>query len=229
MDQVKIVNIIGKIRNSVTVTLSLDPAPDKFGKPSGSIRAVITHTPDGGGVDARDLRVTVTKDDTAGLSGIGVGEMDTIDEGASTSRDIMLIAPPAIGTTVTVNMSSDPRIATVSPTSLKFTLANWNEEQTVTVTGVPDLTRGPRAAPRKATVRFTPSGGGYRSTHAKSIVVTVTRSMEPSLFVSPLSVEVSEGQTTRVEVGLNTQLADERDRDRDRGKYRSERCNGKPR
>ena len=190
---------------SVTVDLDPDPDHDKIGKPSGRIRAVITHTPNGGGVDARDLGVTVTKDDSAELLGILDGQPDMIDEGASTSRYIMLSAPPAIGNTVTVNMSSDPRIATVSPTSLKFTLANWEKPQTVTVTGVPDLTRGPRAAPRKATVRFTPSGGGYRSTHAKSIVVTVTRSMESSLFVSPLSVEVSEGQTTRVEVGLNTQ------------------------
>ena len=93
----------------------------------------------------------------------------------------------------------------VSPASFRFTLANWDAPQTVTITGVPDLRHGPGAAPRKATVRFSPSGGGYGSAHAKSMVVTVTRSTDQILFVSPQSVEVAEGQTARVEVGLNTQ------------------------
>ena len=87
MDKVKICEDYWK--NPKPVNVAPDTSPDKFGKPSGSIRAVITHTPEGGGVDARDLRVTVTKDDSAGLDGHRLTEpTEEINEGASISRNI---------------------------------------------------------------------------------------------------------------------------------------------
>ena len=98
--------------------------------------------------------------------------------------------------------STNPRAATVSPTSLTFTLANYEDGQTVAVTRVPDLTRG---ADRDTMITFTPRGGGYSSVRPERREVTVIRSTKDDLLVNPQSVTVSEGGSTTYSVALNVE------------------------
>ena len=174
---------------------------DDFDRPSGSVDVKITHTPDRGDVPARDLRVMVKKDHTPELmSDLSPRE---ISEGTFSKYSIRLSHAPKVPEVVSVSVSSsNPSVAAVSPTSLTFTLANWNKAQTVTITGVPSSAREDRTA----TITNRPSGGGYSGAAPKTAKVTVTNSKTQSLLVDPRSVEVAEGAQTTFSVGLNTEL-----------------------
>ena len=97
-----------------------------------------------------------------------------------------------------VRVTSDSSKATVSPSSLTFTHANWKLAQTVTVTGVSGSREGVDTA-----VTLTPSGGNYGA-RAKKVEFEVVRSNEPGLRVSPQQLEVSEGGKETYTVELNT-------------------------
>ena len=62
----------------------------------------------------------------------------TTDEGESTDEVMVSLATAPTATVTVALSSSDLGEATVSPTSLEFTSANWDTEQAVTVTGVDD-------------------------------------------------------------------------------------------
>ncbi len=61
------------------------------------------------------------------------------------------------------------------------------------------------AASEDVTLTNTPSGGGYGSVAAKSVVVTTEDNDTPALVVSPMSLEVGEGSSGTYTVKLATQ------------------------
>ncbi|HZF10624.1 MAG TPA: hypothetical protein VFE33_17700 [Thermoanaerobaculia bacterium] len=64
----------------------------------------------------------------------------TSESGQSATFTVRLTSPPASDDTVTVTVtSSNTNEGTVQPPSLTFTVENWNNPQTVTVTGQDDL------------------------------------------------------------------------------------------
>ncbi len=66
------------------------------------------------------------------------GATVTVTEAGSTATfTVVLVTQPRSDVVVAVS-SADTGEATVSPTSLTFTTANWNSAQTVTATGVDD-------------------------------------------------------------------------------------------
>ncbi len=82
--------------------------------------------------------VTIVDIDTAGIT-VDSGSGLSVDEDATTdSFTVVLNSKPATGTVAIDVASSDAGEATVSPTTLTFTDANWDTPQTVTVTGVAD-------------------------------------------------------------------------------------------
>ncbi len=73
----------------------------------------------------------------ASISVIAGDGLITTESGATQTFQIKLGSPPMAN--VTIPLSSDtPAEASVSPKSLVFTTANWDQAQTVTVTGVDD-------------------------------------------------------------------------------------------
>ena len=74
--------------------------------------------------------------------------------------------------TVTIALSSnDTTIAMVSPASLSFSTSNWEQDQTVTVTGVNDeIVNNPL---RTATISHNTSGGDYYSVAVPAVSVTL--------------------------------------------------------
>ena len=98
----------------------------------------ITHIVSGGDyedVTAAGVEVTITEDDTAGVT-ISTDVLE-VPEGSSQSYTLVLDTEPAADVTVEIQMPEDAEIA-VSPLALTFTAANWNTPQTVAVTADQD-------------------------------------------------------------------------------------------
>ena len=131
---------------------------------------------------------TITKDIVLSKSAVTVTEAS----GAANTAEytVKLATQPTAVVTVAVS-SGDTSAATVNTASLSFTTTNWNQPQTVTVTGVDDdLDNMPD---RTATVSHSASGGDYDSV-SKDLTVTVTDD-EASASISVYDTSVMEGDT----------------------------------
>jgi len=90
------------------------------------------------GLDAVDVSVTNSDDDTAGIVVDPISGLNTTETGGTDTFNVVLISPPTAPLTIDLS-SSDPSEGLVSPGSLSFTSANWNAAQDVTVTGLDDM------------------------------------------------------------------------------------------
>ena len=124
-----------------TVTVSASDDDDTTGE-----EATVTHTVAGAdygpnNVMAASVTVTVTDDDTQGVT-VMPTELD-VDEGGSATYTVVLDFALAPTDTVTVSPSVMPAVAgdtdvTVSSAVLTFTASTWSTPQTVTVTALED-------------------------------------------------------------------------------------------
>ncbi|MCY2955065.1 MAG: carbohydrate-binding protein [Planctomycetota bacterium] len=122
---------------TVTVTGVDDAADD------GDVAYVIvtppatSSDPKYSGMNAPDISLTNTDNDTAGITVIPTSGLVTTEPGGKATFTLLLASQPATNVTIGL-ISSDTTEGTVAPASLTFTAANWNVPQTVTVTGVND-------------------------------------------------------------------------------------------
>ena len=145
---------------------------------------------------ADDVSVTVTDDDTAGVS-VSPTSL-SVNEGGTTTYTVVLTTEPSSSVTVTPS-SGDTDVATLSPASLTFTSSNWDTAQTITVSGEEDV----NSDDETVTVSHSVSGYGAVTT-ADSVSVTVSDNDTPGVNVSPTSLSVDESGTTTYSVMLNT-------------------------
>jgi hypothetical protein len=82
------------------------------------------------------LTTTNTDDEKAGITVSNISG-STTEAGGTATFTVKLNSQPTANVTIGVS-SSDTSEGTVSPSSLTFTSSNWNDNQTVTVTGVND-------------------------------------------------------------------------------------------
>ena len=121
---------------NIAQTVTVTAEEDDDAVDSGTID--LTHEFDGGGYnDVGDeiVKVTVIDDDTAGIM-ISATNME-IREGASAVYTISLTAQPAVEP-VNVRAESSNDEVFANPTSVTFTMANWKEPQSVTLTARQD-------------------------------------------------------------------------------------------
>ena len=131
--------------------------------------ATVTHDPRGADynlVSNADLAVTVTDDETAGVTVTPTSL--TIGEGGSGTYTVALDTQPSGDVTVTIVDPTDNTDVKAEPAALTFTTTNWNSAQTVTVSAVLDVDTDDDTA----TVTHTVSGYGSVSS-AASVTVTV--------------------------------------------------------
>ena len=164
--------------------------------------AALTHAPSGADYDSvsnADLTVTVTDDDTRGVTVTPTSL--PVNEGGTNTYTVVLDTEPTAAVTVTIVDPTDNADVTANPASLTFFTSDWATAQTVTVSAAEDddSTRD------TATVTHTVAGGDYASFAASSVAVTVTDNDTPGVTVSPLSLTVGEGGTDTYTVVLNTQ------------------------
>ena len=146
---------------------------------------------------ADDVSVTVTDDDTAGVS-VSPTSL-SVNEGGTTTYTVVLDTEPNSSVTVTPS-SGDTDVATLSPASLTFTSSNWDTAQTITVSGEEDV----NSDDETVTVSHSVSGYGAVTT-ADSVSVTVSDNDTPGVNVSPTRLSVDESGTTTYSVMLNTE------------------------
>ncbi len=121
-----------------TVAVSAQPDAVVEGSPHfGTIAHSVAST-DGNynGYVTPSVSVSITDDDSAGVSVVQAGGSTNVAEGGATDTyTVVLTSQPTAGVTVTV--SGDPDVG-VNKTTLPFTTGNWNAPQTVMVTAFND-------------------------------------------------------------------------------------------
>ena len=160
----------------------------------------ISHKAAGGGYDAvadMALAVSVSDDDVRGVS-LSLESL-TLKEGTTGTYTVMLDSEPSDTVTIALG-SSDTTVATVSPASLSFTTSNWEQAQTVTVTGVDNAVDGQDGA---ITISHQPSGGGYDAVADVALAVSVSDDDVRGVSLSPGSLTLTEGTTGTYTVVLD--------------------------
>ena len=89
------------------------------------------------GLDAGDVTLVNTDDDTAGITVSPTSGLITTEAGGTAQFTVVLDSQPTADVVVEL-YSNDTSEGTLSPDKLTFTSENWSEPQTVTVTGVND-------------------------------------------------------------------------------------------
>ena len=125
-------------------TVTLSPIEDQYAEDTLSL-AVALNTPSSSdpiyaGINPDDLAGTHGDDDRAGYTVVTAGNdgvIDTDEGGGDDSFTLVLNSRPYSDVVLSVT-SSNPDEGFVSPSGLTFSTNNWNQPQTVTVTGVDD-------------------------------------------------------------------------------------------
>ena len=159
--------------------------------------ATLRHTASGAdyaGAAAVDVQFAVSDNDTPEVR----ADATTVDvnEGSTASYAVTLAAAPTGGTVEVTPTSSDDAVATVSPTTLRFTSSNWNAPQRVTVRGVSD---------GAANITHTATGADYGTAPTPTVAISVRDEDAPGVRVEPPLLRMEEGGTAGYRVRLNTE------------------------
>ena len=179
------------------VTVSAAEDEDAVADPA----VTLTHTASGGdygSVSGDGVNVTITENDTAGVT-ISPTNL-TIDEGGSESYTVVLTSQP--NASVTVDIGGRSGDVSTNPTSLTFTTSNWDTERTVTVSAAED---DDAVADAAVILTHTVRGGDYQGLAADSVTVNITEKDAPGVTVSPTDLHISEGNSGEYTIVLTTE------------------------
>ena len=124
---------------------------------------------------AADTTLTITDDDTAGVS-ITAANPFSVSEGATATYTVVLDSQPTADVTVAAS-SGDTGAASVSPASRVFTATNWNTAQTFTVSGVADTDTNDETVGISHSVTSTDTQ--YANTLVSTVSVSVSDTTTP--------------------------------------------------
>ena len=170
--------------------------------------------------DSVNINLLASGGDYAGRSGIvavSVTDNDTAEphlvidpieikvrEGGTSGFTVRLATQPTSDVTVAV-ASGDTGSVTVSPASVPFSQGNWQTARTVTVRGEQDSDSGNEAV--RVTLRA--SGGDYEGRSGRvSVDVIDDEPSPPMLVVSPITLNITEGDAASFTVNLARQPSD---------------------
>ena len=156
-------------RQTVTVTAGHDA---DLAEDTITLRHTVTSVDDGNyhGLSAGSVIVTVTDDDTAGVT--VTPTVLEIGEGSQDTYNVVLNAEPAGDVTVTIGGTTGTDL-TLDQDILTFDEQNWNQRQTVTVTAGHDSDVNHENITLTHTVTSV-DDGNYHGLSAGSVTVTVT-------------------------------------------------------
>ena len=176
-------------------TVTVNAAQDDDAAPDAAV--TLTHGVTGYGLvsSGENVVVTVTEDDTAGLT-FDPATVD-VNEGGSAEYTVVLDTEPTVTVTVAITAGGD---VSTNPASLTFTTSNWNTAQTVTVNAAQDVDGNNDSQ----TLAHSASGGEYGSVTG-NVMVTVIDDDVPGVRIDPLTLTVPEGGPNTYTVRLNTQ------------------------
>ncbi len=139
------------------------------------------------GLDADDVSVTNTDNDTAGIAVTPTAGLTTTEAAGGTATfTVRLLSEPTA--TVTIPLaSSNTGEGTVSPAQLVFTAVNFNAPQTVTITGVDDAIVDGNQLYTILTGAATSSDATYSGLDGANVSVTNIDNDTANVLVSPTS------------------------------------------
>jgi hypothetical protein len=155
-------------------------------------------TPDGAFVGPQaTATLTITDDDTAGFAVTETATTTVNETGTLTdSLSVVLTAQPLTDVTLAIAID-DPSEVAVSTPSLTFTPDNWNQSQSVTVTGVDDVSLdGDQTSIITVSVNAAASDDAFDSLASQSVSVTTVDDDGASFTITE-----SEGTTAVEESG----------------------------
>ncbi len=193
-------------------TVTLDVLGDRIVEPDETI-AVTLSNPTSPGVTptitTATATTTITNDDTAGFT-VNPTELTTSEVGGSAEFRVQLNAQPTAD--VTIGLTSDNTAeGRVSTNSLTFTPANYNEPQTITVSGVDDLVADGPQPYKIFTAAAVSTDANYNNLDPDDVTVSNSDNETPGITVNPTAglTTGESGSQANFTVVLNTQpLAD---------------------
>ncbi|MBO9664109.1 choice-of-anchor U domain-containing protein [Dokdonella sp.] len=194
------------VPQTVTATGVDDPLIDGDVAYSIVTAAAVSGDADYAGVNAADVMVTNTDDDTAGITVSPTAGLVTSEAGGSATFTVVLNTQPSADVTIALS-SDDTGEGDVAPASVTFTAANWNTAQTVTVTGVDDALADGDVAYAIVTAPAVSTDADYSGIDAADVSVTNSDDDAAGITVSPTAglVTSEAGGTASFSVVLRTQ------------------------
>ncbi len=158
------------------------------------------------GINPLDVSVTNTDDDVAGVTVNPTSGLTTTEAGGTATFTVVLDTQPTANVAVGLS-SNDLTEGTVAPASVTFTTVNWNVAQTVTVTGVNDLTVDGNVGYAIVTAAAVSADGAYNGLNPSDVSVTNTDDDVAGVTVNPTAglTTTEAGGTATFTVVLDTQ------------------------
>ncbi len=198
-NQVQTVTITGKdddsVDGDVSYTIEIDPAQSEDLHYEGR--------------DAEDVSVLNQDNDSASGAGITVNPttgLVTTEAGGTDTFTVVLRSQPTAP--VTIGLTSDNTLeGTVSPNSLTFTVANWNREQVVTITGQNDDVADGDVDYTIVTAAASSSDAIYNGMDAEDVTLTNQDNDTVGITVNPIAglVTTEAGGSDSFSLVLNSQ------------------------
>jgi len=188
------------------ITLDIPAEDDAIDEEAETVKLTLTSANNGYIVapGSDNATLTITDNDTAGLT-LSKTTASVNESGTTDTFTVKLNSQPTSNVELSLS-SGDTDEATINPTTLTFTPANWNDAQTVTVTGVDDtLTDGDQTTTVTISVVGSSSDDKYDPLADKSVNVTTVDNDIPGIAVNPTNLTISENGSGTFTVKLNTQ------------------------
>jgi len=170
--------------------------------------AVVSSDTSYNGLNPADVSVINMDDDTAGITIYPTSGLFVTEAGGTAIFTMVLASQPSANVSLSLS-TSDTSEGTVSPSSLVFTIINWNSPQTVTVTGAGDLELDGSIEFSIITSAATSSDPLYNNLDASDVLVTNIDDDTAGITVIHLinQVVTEEGGEANFSLVLNTQPA----------------------
>ncbi len=182
------------------VTVSASHDDDAIDDMATLSHTVASNDADYNGITVSDVDVTVTDDETAGVS-ITPTQL-TIAEGHGDSYEVVLTSQPTHEVTVTITRSGDGDIG-IDDQELAFTGSDWATAQMVTVSAGQDDDAIDDTATFSHSVSSTDSD--YSGIAVAEVDVTVTDDETAGVSITPTQLTIAEGDGDSYEVVLTSQ------------------------
>jgi subtilisin family serine protease len=190
-------------------TITLDVLGDTIVEPDETI-AVTLSSPTGPGltptITTTTATTTITNDDKAGFTVNPLSGLTTSEVGGKVEFTVKLNAQPTGKVTIALT-SSNTAEGTVSTNSLTFTEANYNQPQTITVSGIDDLVADGPQPYKIVTAAAVSTDANYNNLDPDDVTVTNSDNETPGITVNPTAglTTGESGTKANFTVVLNTQ------------------------
>ncbi len=168
-------------------------------------RVTVRATDEDGNTDTKALKVTVQDSDLV----LSKNVVTLAEKAGTDSFEVTLDAQPAGDVNIALTTGGETGALTLDKTALTFKPGDWNQPQTVTVTGVDDNVDNPGDR-REALITLAASGSGFAVTVEYTVTATVTDDDDRGVTLSKTALTVPDnGGTDSYTIVLDTQPTDD--------------------